>query len=259
MRRIGIITAFGALLCLSATAEADIVVTISKSQQRLAVQVDGAELYRWPVSTGRRGHATPNGTFHPTHLERHWYSHQYQMTPMPWAMFFFRGYAVHGTMEAYNLGHAASHGCVRLRPDHAATLFSMVHKRSLGETKVVVRDGPLPPVPNAVPMADASHDVQRVASEVAKSPPLAAQLARAEPDDGYVDVSIPPRDIPARRVERRADTVEISLVAHAQVQPLLLREPVPSLQLARGGDAAVLRSRQAWLRGLAHKYGFSAW
>jgi len=255
MRRIGILTAFGALLCLSATAKADIVVTISKSQQRLAVQVDGAELYRWPVSTGRRGHATPNGTFHPTHLERHWYSHQYQMTPMPWAMFFFRGYAVHGTMEAYNLGHAASHGCVRLRPDHAATLFSIVHKRPLSATKVVVRDGPLPPAPGAVPMADAGHDVQRVASDEAKSPlrdPVAAQLARAEPDDGYVDVSIPPRDIPARRVERHADTVEISLVAHAQAQPPLLRAP-------RGGETAVLRSRQAWLRGLAHKYGFSEW
>ncbi len=86
--------------------------------------IDGTELYRWPVSTGRRGHVTPSGTFHPIRLERHWYSRQYELTPMPWAMFFFRGYAVHGTMEAYNLGHVASHGCVRLRPDHAATLFS---------------------------------------------------------------------------------------------------------------------------------------
>ena len=66
---------------------------------------------------------------------------------MPWSMFFFRGYAVHGTMEAYNLGRAASHGCVRLRPDHAATLFSLMHKRKLAETKIVVMDGPLPAAP----------------------------------------------------------------------------------------------------------------
>ena len=113
MRRIAV-PVFGVLLCLSVPAKADILVTISKSQQRMSVTMDGAEAYRWPVSTGTRGHATPAGHFRPFRLERHWYSRQYSLTPMPWAMFFHRGYAVHGTMEAYNLGRAASHGCVRL-------------------------------------------------------------------------------------------------------------------------------------------------
>ncbi|MGH6682572.1 MAG: L,D-transpeptidase, partial [Pseudolabrys sp.] len=125
MRSIGI-AALGAMLCLSAPAKAGLLVNIRKSQQRLSVTIDGKEAYRWPVSTGRRGHATPAGSFHPIRLERHWYSHEYGMTPMPWAVFFHRGYAVHGTMEAYNLGHAASHGCVRLRPDNASILFSLV-------------------------------------------------------------------------------------------------------------------------------------
>lgn len=233
MRGFGI-AVLGVLVCLSTSAKADILVTISKSQQRLAVSVDGSEMYRWPVSTGRRGHATPNGTFHPTHLERHWYSHQYQMTPMPWAMFFFRGYAVHGTMEAYNLGHAASHGCVRLRPDHAATLFALVHKRKLSETKIVVRDGPLPAAPGAVPMAQASPDNEKQA-----------------------EVSIAPQ-APAQP-QRRAETAEISLAAHAHAEASPARDRVTPLQVARGGEADVLRSRQAWLRGLAHKYGFREW
>ena len=176
MRYIGI-TALCALLWLSAPAKAEIVVNISKSQQRLAVSVDGTELYRWPVSTGRRGHVTPSGTFHPIRLERHWYSRQYELTPMPWAMFFFRGYAVHGTMEAYNLGHVASHGCVRLRPDHAATLFSLVHKRKLSDTRIVVRDGPLPPMPGAVPMAEASPDAKR-----AKAADAVAEQRAGAPD-----------------------------------------------------------------------------
>ncbi len=37
------------------------------------------------------------------------------------------------------------------------------------------------------------------------------------------------------------------------------RERASSLQMARGDEAAVLRSRQAWLNGLAHKYGFKNW
>ena len=155
MRWIGV-TALSAALLLPVSAQADVLVNISKSQQRMAVSVDGTELYRWPVSTGRRGFPTPSGSFHPVRLERHWYSRQYEMTPMPWSMFFFRGYAVHGTMEARNLGHAASHGCVRLRPDHAATLFSLMHKQRLAATKIVVTDGPLPTPPGATPMADAA-------------------------------------------------------------------------------------------------------
>ena len=174
MRRIGI-AALGALLCLSAPAKAEVVVNISKSQQRLAVVVDGAETYRWPVSTGRRGHDTPAGSFRPIRLERHWYSRQYDHTPMPWAVFFHRGYAVHGTMEAYNLGHAASHGCVRLRPDNAAILYSLVRRQGLRNTKVVVMNGPLPAAPGATPMADADTPPARDNSD--------EHFAKALPDD----------------------------------------------------------------------------
>jgi hypothetical protein len=254
MRCIGVV-ALGALLCLSAPAKAEIVVNISKSQQRLAVVVDGTELYRWPVSTGRRGYATPSGTFHPMRLERHWYSRQYEMTPMPWAMFFFRGYAVHGTMEAYNLGHAASHGCVRLRPDNASTLFSLVHKRRLGATKIVVMNGPLPALPGAVPMADASHDTSHDTSHDASHP-----QARDVPDEHFAkalpgDVEpVEVKVLPPRHAALRGDDVEISLAAHVRTQQV-----APYQIASRGGEAEVMRGRQAWLRGLAHKYGYSSW
>jgi L,D-transpeptidase catalytic domain len=144
-----------ALLFLPAPAKAELLVSVSKSQQRVAVVIDGAETYRWPVSTGKRGHETPSGTFHPIRLERHWYSRQYELTPMPWAMFFQRGYALHGTMEAYNLGRAASHGCVRLRPDNAATLFSLMRRQGLDNTKIVVKDSALPALPGTVSTSQA--------------------------------------------------------------------------------------------------------
>ena len=69
-------------------------------------------------------------------------------------MFFNRGYAVHATMEVYNLGRVASHGCVRLRPDHAATLFALMRRQGLGNTQIVVKDGALPAAPGVVPTSE---------------------------------------------------------------------------------------------------------
>jgi len=236
--------ALGGLLALSVPAKADILIDISKSQQKLAVIVDGTELYRWPVSTGRRGHPTPNGTFHPIRLERHWYSRQYELTPMPWAMFFFRGYAMHGTMEAYNLGHPASHGCVRLRPDHAEILFSLVHKHKLSDTKVVVMNGPLPApaAPGDAPMADAGKlKVEAIAEHFAKALPE---------DDVAVDLTAH-RDLGVPSVARRGEGKALAAHAHTGERPVEVA--------ARGDEASVMRSRQAWLMALAHKYGFSHW
>jgi hypothetical protein len=214
------IAALGALLCLLPPAKAELLVNISKSQQRLSVTIDGAEAYRWPVSTGRRGHETPAGKFRPIRLERHWYSHEYGLTPMPWAVFFHRGYAVHGTMEAYNLGHAASHGCVRLRPDNAATLFSLVRQQGTGNTRIVVMNGPLPAIPGAVPLADAAPSPQTVAEQ---------HFAKA------LD------DVDAQQ--------HLSAKAHA--------EPAAYRVSAAGGEARILRERQAWLNSLDRKYGFA--
>ncbi|HXD44862.1 MAG TPA: L,D-transpeptidase [Pseudolabrys sp.] len=216
----------------SVAARADVVVNISKSQQRLAVVVDGAEAYRWPVSTGRRGYTTPSGVFHPERLERHWYSRKYENSPMPWSVFFHRGYAVHGTMEAYHLGRAASHGCVRLRPDHARTLFGLVRRAGFNHTKIVVLDGPLPhlrPAPHGAPMVEAE-------------PPRAAEAHFARALD---------------RLDAQPHASEhLSARTHpVTVAPPPAREPV-RYSLSRGSDEArVLREREAWLHSIDRRYG----
>jgi hypothetical protein len=66
-------------------ARADVVVQIDKSSQRMAVSVDGAMRYNWPVSTGRDGYGTPSGTFHPQSMARHYFSRKYYNAPMPHA------------------------------------------------------------------------------------------------------------------------------------------------------------------------------
>ena len=269
MRCIGI-AALGALLCLSAPAKAELQVNISKSQQRLSVVIDGTEAYRWPVSTGRRGHQTPSGSFHPIRIERHWYSHQYSLTPMPWSVFFHRGYAVHGTMEAYNLGHAASHGCVRLRPDNAAILFSLVRQEGLDNTKVVVLNGPLPAAPGAEPMAKA--DTRR--AEL--SPEKAFAMALAEVDEQQHLSAKSHADAGERQhlsAKSHSDVEQqqrVAVKSHADAglrreaeKPAVKHSRVRVADVERyrasvGSDEArILRERQAWLRGLDRKYGIT--
>ena len=109
--------------------------------QRLTVVENGKTKYSWAISSGRRGFATPTGTFQPQWAAKMWYSRQYEYAPMPNAVFFHRGTAFHGTNAVGLLGQPASHGCVRLAPGNAAALFKLVHKHGFAATKVVVHGG----------------------------------------------------------------------------------------------------------------------
>ncbi len=119
-------------------AAASVIVEIEKSTQRMYVTINGVTRYAWPVSTGRGRFGTPSGVFRPQRLERRWYSRRYYNAPMPYAVFFHRGYAIHGTNELSRLGGPASHGCVRLHPAHAATLFSLVQGFGPGRTRIAI-------------------------------------------------------------------------------------------------------------------------
>ena len=128
-----------ALACAAAgSARANVVIVVDKSQQRMSVAVDGKARYSWPVSTARVGYRTPNGVYHPEWLARKWYSTIYHHSPMPYSIFFHGGFAIHGSYETGRLGSPASHGCIRLNPVHAATLFALVQEQGTGRTEIVV-------------------------------------------------------------------------------------------------------------------------
>ena len=114
-----------AMMLLSTPALAETNITISKSQQMMQVDTDEGT-YQWPVSTARKGYYTPTGTFTPYSLQTMHYSKKYDNAPMPHSIFFSGGYAIHATPHVGNLGRPASHGCVRLSPSHAATLYEIV-------------------------------------------------------------------------------------------------------------------------------------
>ena len=114
-----------AAILFSTSALADFDIVISKRKQTMSVY-DGGELMDvWPVSTARRGYYTPTGTFHPYAYQPMHYSKKYDNAPMPNSIFFSGGYAIHATPHVGALGRPASHGCVRLSPSNAATLYSM--------------------------------------------------------------------------------------------------------------------------------------
>lgn len=137
MRLLAIIAALGALVLAGQPARAVVLITVDKSTQQLTVSVDGATRYRWPVSTARWGYNTPNGVYRPQRLERQWYSRKYDWSPMPHSIFFAGGYAIHGSYEISRLGRPASHGCIRLHPKNAATLFELV-RHNTGATRIEV-------------------------------------------------------------------------------------------------------------------------
>jgi len=120
------------------SAHADVVARINLSSQQMVVYVDGRARYGWEVSTARRGYVTPVGSYRPTRMHRMWYSRKYDMAPMPNSVFFRGGYAIHGTPHVGALGRPASHGCVRLAPENARTLYQLIAERGMNNTRVVI-------------------------------------------------------------------------------------------------------------------------
>jgi lipoprotein-anchoring transpeptidase ErfK/SrfK len=138
MRRALLLLAGLAAVMNAEPASAGVMVHIDKSSQRMMVAVDGRPAYVWPVSTGAGGHGTPTGHFRPRWMARSWFSTRYYGSPMPYSIFFHKGYAIHGTNYISRLGGPASHGCVRLHPGNAATLFMLVQRYGMANTSIVI-------------------------------------------------------------------------------------------------------------------------
>lgn len=116
-----------------------VVALVDLSDQTMRLYVEDRLVHVWFVSTGTEGFETPAGAWTGTWLSRNHWSSQYN-SPMPWAVFFFEGYAVHATETTERLGQPASHGCVRLRTENARIFFALVESYGLLDTRVVVAD-----------------------------------------------------------------------------------------------------------------------
>ncbi|MCL4860470.1 MAG: L,D-transpeptidase [Caldilineaceae bacterium] len=100
-------------------------VEISISEQTLTAWQGDTPVLRTQVSTGKPGWRTLPGTFNvyvklPQTRMR---GPGYDTPDVPWTMYYYQGFAIHGAYWHNNFGAPVSHGCVNLRVDEAKLLF----------------------------------------------------------------------------------------------------------------------------------------
>jgi hypothetical protein len=183
--------AAAALASFASPVRADILISIDKNTQSMSVTVDGAPRYIWPVSTGRPGYDTPDGTFKLNRMDADHYSQEWDNAPMPHTMFFdLQGHAIHGFFDVKHLGLAVSHGCVRLAPENAAVLFDLVKTEGMSETKVIIAGrtpgGDNGPVARAhLPASETVYNGQVPNGQPTQIAPQYDQQQQGYPQQGY--------------------------------------------------------------------------
>jgi len=55
----------------------------------------------------------------------------YNLPNVPWVMYFYDGYAIHGTYWHHNFGHPMSHGCINMTIPDAHWLYNWAPKGTL--------------------------------------------------------------------------------------------------------------------------------
>lgn len=134
---------------VSTASAASLEARVSIPDQTMTVTRYGKVVHTWKVSTARSGYKTPSGEWRPYRMHVMWRSIKYDNAPMPYAVFYDGGYAIHGTTAVGRLGSPASHGCVRLLTENAETFYRMVKEVGPGNTRVIVSNEPLPSIATA--------------------------------------------------------------------------------------------------------------
>ena len=146
---------------------------VSINQQKLHLYSDGVHVADTSVATGVPSLPTPLGVFSVIQKQRFHVSNIYSNAPMPFMQrITWSGVALH---EGENIGHPASHGCIRMPHDFAVRLFG-VTKVGVG---VVIARSELKPVEFADPHLFVHKD-KPPDQIVAPALPDAAKTAQAD-------------------------------------------------------------------------------
>ena len=160
---IALLGSVSTIAIVPASYAAQVLVSINENSQQMTVSVDGQQEYVWPVSTGITRYATPTGSYKPFRMEVDHFSEEWDDAPMPHSIFFTRlGHAIHGTEHVDHLGRRASHGCVRLAPEDAATLYALVEEAGMANATVVVKGRAHKPVSKKPPQRLVENRPQRL-------------------------------------------------------------------------------------------------
>ena len=106
----------------------DIHIKVNKRAQTMRVYKGKVLMYSWLCSTGKSGYTTPSGNYNPYHVVKMHYSKKWHNAPMPYSVFYYKGFAIHGTSYISRLGSRASHGCIRLSSRNAKKIYDLARK-----------------------------------------------------------------------------------------------------------------------------------
>ncbi|MBL8144872.1 MAG: L,D-transpeptidase family protein [Anaerolineae bacterium] len=98
---------------------------VSISNQRLYAYENGVLVHSHLVSTGLPATPTLLGDYnvYVKHQATDMSGPGYYLPGVPWTMYYYQGYAIHGTYWHANFGRPMSHGCVNLPPDEARWFY----------------------------------------------------------------------------------------------------------------------------------------
>jgi L,D-transpeptidase ErfK/SrfK len=113
---------------------------VNLTERNVYVYRKGVPTDVFPIAIGRLGWETPTGSYHvankrknPTWFPPKWAKLEDPVPPGPknplgdrWMGLSVPGYGLHATNRPSSVGRVASHGCMRMYPEHARQLFGLV-------------------------------------------------------------------------------------------------------------------------------------
>jgi lipoprotein-anchoring transpeptidase ErfK/SrfK len=101
-------------------------IDVNLSQQMLYAYEDNTIVNSFPVSTGVAAHPTVTGQYYiyVKYTSTLMTGPGYYLPNVPYTMYFYEGYGIHGTYWHNNFGHPMSHGCINMYTPDAEWMFN---------------------------------------------------------------------------------------------------------------------------------------
>lgn len=120
---------YNSVLAVQAPPDDNKWIEINLTNQTLYTHEGNSVTHAYLVSTGLYGR-TPTGTYRTytklryTRMSGGSGSSYYNLPNVPFTMYFYKGYGIHGTYWHSNFGHPMSHGCINMRTSEAEVVYN---------------------------------------------------------------------------------------------------------------------------------------
>jgi lipoprotein-anchoring transpeptidase ErfK/SrfK len=108
-------------------------IVVSIGNQRIYAYENGRLVHSALMSSGRPGHETVSGDYkiYVKYVKDRMVGPDYDIPDVPWTMYFYKGYGIHGAYWHDNFGRVMSHGCVNLETNEAKWFFDFAQVGTL--------------------------------------------------------------------------------------------------------------------------------